>query len=216
MLRETRLYYESLWIFFAPILCSFMASIMSYVGGMDYYFSVVFPYMMLVLLMSIKETQLIFVLNFTLIKSLPTDKRKVSLNIILSFIIAIIATTLMVVTYMFVLKLLGNIKTVELYKTIYLLFLIHIPAVCCGLFIIIPHSLTVKELDKRRMVYWKNIFSFLIIIISCGLVVGLISGSWFKLIPLSLVATVLYLVAIKFGRKTYMELVKALEGPIGE
>lgn len=214
MLRETKLYYETLWIFFAPILSGFVANIMSYLLGVDYYMSIFFPYMMLVLLMSIKESQLVFVLNFTLIKSLPTDKRKVSLNVILCFLIAIIVTTIIVATNMFALKLLGSIETVELYKAIYLLFLIHIPAVCCGVFIIIPDSLTAKKLDKRRLVYWKNIFSFIIIIISSGLMVGLVSGSWFKLAPLFLIGLILYLLAIKFGSNTYRELAKVLDGHI--
>ncbi|SET52095.1 hypothetical protein SAMN05660297_02650 [Natronincola peptidivorans] len=214
MLGVTRLYFYNATIFLMIIVGGLVANITHFLLDGPYYFSLFFPYMMLVLLMSIKESEMIFTLNLSLIKSLPIDKREVSLNLMLWFFITILTVTLMAGINIFILSLVGNVEGLEFYKSMHLLYLIHLPAMICGIYILIADTFFRRGEKRRKLFYWKNILSLLIVLVMNGAIIVLSSGDWFELTTLFFIAIVLYLLAIKCVHKAYKDVIKKLEEPM--
>ena len=200
------LFIDRQFIFLIPILTLVFLLIMN----RGFLYSLVIPYLVVLTLMASKNSVNMVNTQLSLLKSLPTDKKKIVKGIILSIILTELFTIALIILVGSLDIILGN--NIDLGLLTIILLGIKLPLTTTAMIIMIPKTILSIYANKKP---WNSELTISYLIIIAGGVI-LAMGYYYR-IPMGLWAAIsllLYAIAIHVVRKTFCYMVCRLEGPL--
>ncbi|WP_353892779.1 hypothetical protein PRVXH_002153 [Proteinivorax hydrogeniformans] len=202
MITKSRLYFRELWVIFIPVWLGLLGTVGLILGISSIEPILFVPYIVLITLMTIKESELVFYMDIDLIRVLPIEKKQVSLTIVLTFLISLfLGGAVNVLNYVIAL----HSGFVEEAFLIWWFLGVALPLVMCGTFVVLPNAIF------NIRVIWKNILSYILVFV--GVTLGIIMHLFLPLVVVLPLSTICYLAAFYTVIKAYKTITLQLKYP---